>query len=120
MAKIVAKLVRDAKGRLIGIREIDIIHYSIQLEIDDLTEKPEKVIYQLHESYPVSKIEVKASTPKFLTEITSYGDYDIKAVLCYTDRIDVITTVLSESLEESHKQDNSPEMKTALEQIKKL
>lgn len=120
MAKIVAKLVRDDKGRLIGIQEIDIIHYCIQLQIEELTENPKKVIYQLQESYPSSKIEVKPGVPNFVTEITSYGDYDIKAVLCYVDRVDVITTVLSENLEQSHSQDNSPEIKAALEQIRRL
>jgi hypothetical protein len=120
--KIVVRLVRDHKHRLIGIREIDIIHYSLQLTIENLpeTEKPEKVVYCLDSSYASPKIVVKGGTPKFLTEITTYGDYDLKAELHYLDRVEILVTSIYGALYELYKDDTATEIKQALEQIKRL
>jgi transcription initiation factor IIF auxiliary subunit len=119
-AKIRAEFVRDKQQRLVGIREIDIIHYCIRLYMDDLPPDTEKVVYQLHESYDNPRLTVKAGVPRFAEEITSYGDYQVKAQIHNNGNVDTVSVVLSEALAETYLADEAPEIKTALEQIKRL
>lgn len=118
--EIKVELVRDDKGRLLGIKEIDVIHYYIRLYINEPDNDIIKVVYELDPTYFNSKIEIKADIKNFLTEITSYGDYDIKVNIYYKDSIDIVSINLYKALEKTYQNDNSPEIKQALEQIKRL
>ena len=118
--EIKVELVRDDKGRLLGIKEIDVIHYYIRLYINEPDNDIIKVVYELDPTYFNSKIEIKADIKNFLTEITSYGDYDIKVNIYYKDNIDIVSINLYKALEKTYQNDNSPEIKQALEQIKRL
>lgn len=120
IGEIKAEFIFDTKGRLIGIREIDIIHYCICLSLNNLLVNPEKVIYELDESYFNSKIEVKAGVTNFRTEITTYGDYEIKARIYYENKIEIICANLSEILAKVYQSNNSLEITEALEQIRRL
>ena len=115
-----AEFVRDPKGRLVGIREIDIIHYYVRLSVVNPPAQTQKVVYELHESYGQAKIEVKAGTPGFTTEITTYGDYEVKVQLQLQEQVETKVVELSQALTESTAGDDAPEIRTALEQIRRL
>lgn len=115
-----AEFVRDPKGRLVGIREIDIIHYYVRLSVVNPPAQSQKVMYELHESYGHSKIEVKAGTPGFSTEITTYGDYEVKVHLQVGEQVETKVVQLSEALTEGTAGNDAPEIRTALEQIRRL
>src|SRR5262249_1723254 len=106
-----AELKRDEKGRIIGIREFDIIHYCIILSMEGLPDNVQKVIYELHETYDCPKIEVKSGKSNYAAEITSYGDYEIKVNIFTDEKDEIIKVMLSEALAERYYQDNSIEIK---------
>jgi transcription initiation factor IIF auxiliary subunit len=118
--KIRAEFVRDKKGRLVGIKEIDIIHYCIRLYIENPPVAAEKVVYQLHESYGNPRLEVKAGVANFAEEITSYGDYDVKAKIYHNNQVDSLMVLLSQALAETYGESPAAEVQTALEQIRRL
>ena len=92
-------------------------HYKIALWIDGAPEDTHAVNYELHESYrdPLRESRTK---PEFDQEITSYGDYVIRAKVRRRRGVDVASAKLADALEETYGSSTTPEIKKALDSIR--
>ena len=81
--EIKAQFVLDQHGKPVFDKGQDHKHYKIHLSIKGMPEHAESVSYTLHSTYynPVREIFKKERGEQFQEEITSYGDFDIKAVV---------------------------------------
>jgi hypothetical protein len=89
-------------------------HYSIVLSIENAPPETHAVTYELHESYYDSKREVRTK-PDFAEEITSYGDYVVRAKIRSKARTEFSSARLSQALLETHGDD--PRTKQGLDDI---
>src|SRR5690242_5199330 len=102
----------DAQGRPVAGAEGGTTFYFIELSL----EAPEpqaiqKVTYLLDEaSYWEPERETQDWERAFTEEITSYGDFLVRVEVQMTDGRFVQQALLSEMLEEGHKEDSNPEI----------
>jgi hypothetical protein len=75
--------------------------YWIRLSVNDAPEDTFAVTYELHESY-YDPIRVSRKPATFSTDISSYGDFTVRAEVRRKSRTDQIAVLLSRALRVAH------------------
>lgn len=115
---LVAKFVLDSKGSPKVAYKDSLSHYRIRLMVNNAPEDTYAVTYELHETYYEPVREARSYTDGFAEDITSYGDYDIRATIRGKHRNQVVVAGLSEALERGHGQNPLATIAKALANIK--
>ncbi len=114
---LVAKFLLDAQGVPIVAFKGDPSHYLIELAVTNAPADTYAVTYELHESYYEPVRESRRRSEHFSEEITSYGDYNVRATVRGKARSQVILAELSEALRHGHGRNPPPEVAKALKDI---
>ena len=118
--KIRAAFVTDDRGRPYSSDDGRHTHYRIVLYLENIPEGTQSVTYKLHGTYGDRRREVgrgpglEGEITFFEEEITSYGDFTIKALVQTATGSDLITAPLVEALRETYATDPNPEILTAI------
>ena len=115
---LIAKFVLDAEGAPKVAYAGDPPHYRIALTVSGAPEDAYAVTYELHESYYEPVRESRRRADDFVEEITSYGDYEVRATVRGKRRTQMVVAGLSDALELGHAKDRSGAIETALSNIK--
>jgi hypothetical protein len=115
---LVARFILDSKGAPKVAYQGDAPHYGITLTVSGAPEDAYAVTYQLHESYYEPVRESRRGTDDFAEEITSYGDYEVRATVRGKSRTQMVVAELSEALARGHAKETSPAIATALASIR--
>lgn len=92
-------------------------HYSIRLSIADAPEDAHRVTWQLDESYYDPIRDARNPDSGFAEELTSYGDYEVKAIVRVKDRPILASRNLADALRETHGGSDTAEIRAALRAI---
>jgi YEATS family len=116
---VTASFVLDAQQHLQTIQQQKYVHYRIKLNILDYPPSTYAVTYRLHQSYrnPIREIRSPGVTEGFPLNITTYGDFDVRAEIRTSERSYRISRRISEALRATYSQARSPEIEKAIEQI---
>lgn len=115
--KIRVEFALDANHSPIAISSKGKTHYKIRLFVEDVPEDAHAVTYQLHETYYDPTREVRRDKEKFQEDITSYGDYTIRADIRRKKYCDYASTTLSKALRETYRNNPSQAILKAIEQL---
>lgn len=115
--KIIAKFQLDAKKKPQFENDGDHKHYAIELAVEGVPEDTYAVTYELDESYYDPTRESREKSSNFSEEITSYGDYIVKAKIRTRSGVETIAAALSKVLQESYGKIKVKEIKRALKDI---
>jgi hypothetical protein len=115
---LVARFVLDSKGAPEVAYRGDPPHYHIELAVTNTPEDTYAVTYELHESYYEPVRESRRRGDQFSEEITSYGDYQVRATVRGRSKSQVVVAKLSEALRRGHEDDTSAGLAKALKDIK--
>ena len=118
MAELKATFMLDKDGKPKYIPADKHRHYAIQLSVEGAPEQSIGVTYQLHESYYDPLREAYDASTGFLETITSYGDYDIVAMIRSKPRSIKIKSSLYEALKRTYSDTDNPDILRALNDIK--
>jgi len=94
------------------------IHYYIRLMVKDAPDDTYAVTYELHETYYEPVRESRRSNEDFVEEITSYGDYLVRAIVRGKSQTQTLVAELSEALARGHLNEKSPAIDEALNDIR--
>ena len=119
MMKLIAELDTDQAGRPLSIKAGGAEHFSIALKVKGASDNVQRVRYVLDPSYPNKVRTVPARIPEFEEPITSYGDYVIKVEYEEAGLTKSFTRLLSQALEDGLAESTSPDVRSAIDQIKK-
>jgi hypothetical protein len=114
---LVAKFALDSEGVPKVAYQGDPPHYRITLTVSGAPEDAYAVTYELHESYYEPVRESRRRTDGFGEEITSYGDYEVRASVRGRRRTQTVVAELSEALARGHAKETSPAIAAALRDI---
>lgn len=117
MANLVARFRLNKDGRPKFVREGDLKHFEIELAIDQPPTDTFAVTYRLHSSYYDPVRESLATKENFKEELTSYGDYRVRADVRRSSRTVQLSEKLSEALRKGHADESSPEILAAIQEI---
>lgn len=113
--KIRATFVLDSNGKpAIGSPG----NYLIKLTIDGAPTGTHAVTYRLDETYYDPVREARNAKTDFAEEITSYGDYAVRAKIRTRDGAILTSRDLYEALAETYSNNRDPEVLAALESIR--
>jgi hypothetical protein len=115
---LIAKFLLDAKGTPIVAYAGDPLHYRIALRVSGAPEDAYAVTYELHESYHEPVRESRRGTDDFVEEITSYGDFEVRAIVRGKRRSQMVVAELSDALGLGHAKDTSQAIRAALSNIR--
>jgi hypothetical protein len=115
---LLARFELDANGRPQAIRDGGRSHYLIRFEMQDAPADAYAVTYQLHESYYDPVRESKRRDSRFSEELTSYGDFVVRAKIRSPDGVETVSSPLSKALEQGHRDALTPEIQAALRDIR--
>lgn len=118
LPNLVAHFVLDQDGKPKMIKAGDTKHYWIQLGVAEAPDDAYAVTYRLHDSYYEPVRESREHEVGFRQELTSFGDYTVRADIRTRSRVEPLVTSLSEALERGHSGHRTPEIETALEEIR--
>ena len=113
--RIRAEFVLDGESPVGTEDEEGATHYEIKLSMEGLSDDVYSVTYVLDESYYEQVNEVREK-PDFALEITSYGDYEVQAMIRKKGSLEAASVWLSDALKRSHPNPNQ-EIKKALADI---
>jgi predicted class III extradiol MEMO1 family dioxygenase len=116
MPKIIARFVVDDQGRP-NVHVSSMRHYEIELSMQELDEDVYSVTYVLDESY-YDQVNETRERPDFPLHITSYGDYEIKAIIRSKKSTDAATASLYHALRMTHATEKDKEIQTALKYVR--
>ncbi len=108
----------DEKGQPLFVKGADHKHYRIRLHVENVPEDTYAVTYLLDESYYNPVREARDRAAGFTEELTSYGDYDLQAKIRSREGTAAVTTKLSAALEAGHADEVSPQIESALKDIR--
>ncbi|NJN63524.1 MAG: hypothetical protein HC882_00720 [Acidobacteria bacterium] len=114
---LVAKFLLDSHGAPQVAYRGDPAHYRIELAVTNAPADTYAVTYELHESYYEPVRESRRRGDQFSEEITSYGDYEVRATVRGKARSQVVVAELSEALRRGHGRNPSPALAKALRDI---
>jgi hypothetical protein len=103
---------KDGKPIISGDR-----HYAIKLSTKEVPDDTYAVTYFLHDSYYDPVRESQEKKTDFAEDLTSFGDYEIKAKIRAKNSSVLISRQLSDALKETHGSSNDPDIKKALQKI---
>ncbi|MDX2142972.1 MAG: pYEATS domain-containing protein [Rhodospirillaceae bacterium] len=114
-----AKLILNASGKPKIVHSGEHDHYSIELFVDNVPKAVSLVQYTLHPSYYDPVRDNRGAQPKFAEEITSYGDFKVRAKLEGSDGPALVRGALSDMLKEYHASTETltPDIAAAIEKI---
>src|SRR5262249_47847523 len=115
---LVAKFVLDSNGAPQVSDQNDPPHYRVRLTVKNTPEDSYAVTYELHESYYEPVRESRSRADDFAEEITSFGDYEVRATVRGKHRNQTIVAELSEALTRGHSKEISSTIVKALRDIK--
>jgi transcription initiation factor IIF auxiliary subunit len=109
-----ARLILNNEGKpeIVGWRS-----YKIELSVKGVPEDTFAVTYFLHETYYDPVRESHDQKSNFSEELTSYGDFEIKAKIRAKSSSILISRQLSDALQETHGSSNDFDIKEALQKI---
>ena len=110
-------IARTEKGKL-NMYKYKYKHYGILISIKNAPEDTHAVTYELHETY-VDPVREVFKCPNFEFEITSYGNYTIKAKIRRKSYTNFISRLLSEALRESYENRSNLDIQNAIKDIEK-
>jgi len=108
----------DDHGDPVAIKRGDLNHYRIRLNLENAPEDTYAVTYTLHESYYEPVREARDKANKFEEDLTSYGDFVIQAQVRTREGIITTTVPLSTALAESHDEQITAKIESALLDIR--
>ena len=112
--KIRAAFVTDLQHRPYASDDGHHTHYRIVLSLEGAPEGTQSVTYKLHETYADALREV-GQGPSFQVEITSYGDFAIKALVRTANDFEILTSSLIDALRGSYGANPDPEIASAID-----
>ena len=115
--KLIAKFQLDSENKPQFDDDGDHKHYAIELAIEGAPDDTYAVTYELDESYYDAIRESKQKGSNFSEEITSYGDYIVKAKVRTQKKVETIAVTLSKALQSSYANTELKEIKKAVEDI---
>ncbi len=113
--RICAEFVLDKEGK--EPVEIEGKSYRIKLFIEGAPEDTHAVTYKLHESY-YDPLREAREHPQFEEEITSFGDFSVRAVIRRKKQSEEISEKLSTALLRRYGDNPSPRINSAIQQIR--
>lgn len=93
-------------------------NYNIRLQVENAPDDTYAVTYTLHESYYEPVRESRDRANQFAEDLTSYGDYTVQAKVRSKQGVTTIATALSDALKRGHASALSPEIESALKDIR--
>jgi hypothetical protein len=108
----------DEKGQPVFVRQADLKHYRIRLHVENVPDDTYAVTYLLDESYHNPVREARDGEGGFSEDLTSYGDYTVQAKIRSREGILTVAAPLSAALEAGQAMDASPEIVSALQEIR--
>src|SRR5262249_17412858 len=93
-------------------------HYRIKLWVEGAPTDTRSVTYRLHESYGEPLREVSRG-PSYDEEITSYGDFTLKALIRQPQDFDVVSVGLLDALRETYGSSPGADIGTVLDVLDK-
>ncbi len=115
---LVAHFVVDSEGIPSVVHQGDRNHYRIKLMVEGAPEDTYAVTYELHESYYEPIRESRSSIDGFAEEITSYGDYEVRATVRGKRQTQLIVATLSDALSRGQAKHDSEAIREALAYIR--
>lgn len=115
---LLAKFVIDSSGIPKAGYSGPPIHYYIRLMVKDAPDDTYAVTYELHETYYEPVRESRRSSEDFVEEITSYGDYLVRAIVRGKSQTQTLVAELSEALARGHLNEKSSAIEKALNDIR--
>jgi hypothetical protein len=116
---LVASFVLDQDGKPKITMEGDTKHYWIQLGVETPPPDAYAVTYRLHESYYDPIRESRAKDANFPEQLTSYGDFQLRADIRTKQRVEPISANLSQALLKGYKGRLTPDIEAAIKDIEK-
>jgi len=118
--KLVARFLPDEAGRPKVVKSDGTKHFTIELLVKDAPKDAFGVTYTLHDSYydPVREVLGEAASG-FPEEVTSYGDYRVRARVRSSDGSFPVSAKLSEALRAFYGEELPPEIADAIQTIEK-
>lgn len=105
------------KGEPEVVKQNDLKHYRIRLQVDNLPRDTYAVTYLLDETYYDPVRESREPESAFPLELTSYGDYTLQAKIRTKERVETVATPLSAALRRSYRDNPTPQIEAALRDI---
>jgi transcription initiation factor IIF auxiliary subunit len=92
-------------------------NYRIKLFVEGAPDDTYAVTYKLHESY-YDPLREARERPNFEEEITSYGDYAVRAVIQRMKKSEEISETLSTALRRTYGDNPPPGINSAIQHIR--
>jgi hypothetical protein len=92
-------------------------HYEIELRTNHVPPDTYAVTYLLHESYPIPVHEMRNKDDNFSLQITSFGDYEVKAKIRHLNGVDVTAVGLWRALRQKYQNMPNKTIEQALHDI---
>jgi hypothetical protein len=118
LPKLRAEFLLDDDGEPLKAKDGKLTHYEIKLWIEDVPTGAYGVTYDLHDTYYDPKREVFGASGDFAEEITSYGDFEVRAKVRTRSATCTVKEQLSSALERNYAGNASPAIVKALTAIK--
>ena len=115
---LLAHFITNRAGDPVSEDDEGVAHYSIRLSVVDVPPDAYAVTYTLHESYYDPVRESRAKNRDFVEEITSYGDYTVRAEVRTKTRTIPVSTKLSAALARGHGPNITATIRNALNDIR--
>ena len=115
---IVAEFEFDEDGKPVRIESGGMQHYRIRLKVTDAPADAYAVTYHLDPTYHEPVREARNEASGFEEELTSYGDYVVRAQIRSKTGVSAVATPLSLALEKTYSSNDSPAIVHALSYIR--
>lgn len=114
---VTAKFILDESGKPKAIIDSGVKHYAIRLQVQDAPEDTYAITYKLDDSYyePIRESLIKDTN--FTTDVTSYGDFTVRADVRTKQRVVPVALDLSKALKLSYASSLTPDIAAALKDI---
>lgn len=100
--KLRAEFVVDPTGEPMAVPGKTATHYKIRLFVEGAPASTTRVTYTLHESYRQPVRDVPFGVKDFEEQITSYGNYTVKATVRTREGVRLLSIDLAEALREHY------------------
>ena len=115
---LVAEFITDDKGEPEFHPGSSYMHYKIRLKVKGAPKDAYAVTYGLHETYYEPVRESRDRSEDFPEDITSYGDYAVRATIRSKQGVQTIATDLSQALALGITKGDSGKIGSAIQYIK--
>ena len=116
---LVARFKLDRSGQPEMLQSGGTTHYKIRIGVESPPDDTYAVTYRLHDSYYNPLRESRDKEARFEEELTSYGDYLVRADVRTLHRVESLAGSLSEALRRGHREDSNPAIIHAIDEIER-